>query len=656
VTGGYAWTHDVTTKEGVDIRLVGLNTALLCNDDHDYQKLQLGRTQLNRCAAAGTGRPEVVIALTHHPLEWLRDEVLASSWLATHAHLHLSGHIHRAQTQSIQFGTGADLVRIVAGASHDDARSVRPDHGYNISQLARTDEQIFLRHWPRVWSPKKAQFRVDVDAVPEGAIYASHKLRLRSPRAATVDRQPEVAFSAPPPARVTEISPADAGTLEFSPGSGLFSSLDLAQQRFVRLRVPTTSGIVSREVTTPTGAIRMEKRRVENEILIVRDPIRPIEIQIGQMRASRPGGDPGSVPLVDGLTLESVRLMYPLIIGDPSFRWLRMVFAELATKAEVLKYMYESDLDPEIRRLITRNPSTQDDFKAKDCPFCDPDFLQDREISINKGARAINNDFPYGPYFHYIVMPKARVHSWEQVEEHHLASMNFLIRQLLLQYIGDPVPRGAVGVRIGLNSTIRHVVLGKSTRTSAGASVAHVHKQVWGMTPSSVAASDYLQSLCAVAAKQKIDYLAKYMEVLRDCGCVIWDEGTVSLYVPLGQMSVHELQIMVKRKNSGSFVELSNEEITDLSLAELYVAKLYQRMGINSFNELIYLKPFAKKNEDDGFRMICTFITREVDLAVSELNLAYVVDKKPEDTIALVNEHFEAVRSEVRKAASAASA
>jgi hypothetical protein len=113
---------------------------------------------------------------------------------------------------------------------------------------------------------------------------------------------------------------------------------------------------------------------------------------------------------------------------------------------------------------------------------------------------------------------------------------------------------------------------------------------------------------------------------------------------------------MVKRKNSGSFVELSNEEITDLSLAELYVAKLYQRMGINSFNELIYLKPFAKKNEDDGFRMICTFITREVDLAVSELNLAYVVDKKPEDTIALVNEHFEAVRSEVRKAASAASA
>ena len=105
-------------------------------------------------------------------------------------------------------------------------------------------------------------------------------------------------------------------------------------------------------------------------------------------------------------------------------------------------------------------------------------------------------------------------------------------------------------------------------------------------------------------------------------------------------MSVHELQIMIKCRNSGSFTALTPSEIKSLSLAEFYVTRLYQKMEINSFNELTYVKPFASTQEDDGFRLICTFITREIDLAVSELNSAYVVDKKPEDTIALVKRYL----------------
>jgi hypothetical protein len=42
--------------------------------------------------------------------------------------------------------------------------------------------------------------------------------------------------------------------------------------------------------------------------------------------------------------------------------------------------------------------------------------------------------------------------------------------------------------------------------------------------------------------------------------------------------------------------------------------------------------PFSYENKEDGFRLILTFITREVDLAVSELSLLYVVDKFPHNT------------------------
>ena len=46
--------------------------------------------------------------------------------------------------------------------------------------------------------------------------------------------------------------------------------------------------------------------------------------------------------------------------------------------------------------------------------------------------------------------------------------------------------------------------------------------------------------------------------------------------------------------------------------------------------------PF-EDTESEKFRLIFTFITREVDLAVSELSLLYVVDRQPSDTVLEIN-------------------
>ena len=69
-----------------------------------------------------------------------------------------------------------------------------------------------------------------------------------------------------------------------------------------------------------------------------------------------------------------------------------------------------------------------------------------------------------------------------------------------------------------------------------------------------------------------------------------------------------------------------------LSKAEYIVSRLYGRLDINSFNEIMLSLPFDD-DRSKKFRLIFTFITREVDLAVSELSLLYVVDQHPCDTM-----------------------
>jgi len=73
-------------------------------------------------------------------------------------------------------------------------------------------------------------------------------------------------------------------------------------------------------------------------------------------------------------------------------------------------------------------------------------------------------------------------------------------------------------------------------------------------------------------------------------------------------------------------------------------------IGINSFNEIVLSKPFDSEN-DERFRLVLTFITREVELAVSELSLLYVVDKHPSDTLAEVKKYLPGILGESAQAA-----
>ena len=78
------------------VHLIGLDSAWLCGDDHDAEKLLLTQYQLDALTAGGDGAPlpGFRLALAHHPLAFLADAADARRRLADRVDLVLHGHQH----------------------------------------------------------------------------------------------------------------------------------------------------------------------------------------------------------------------------------------------------------------------------------------------------------------------------------------------------------------------------------------------------------------------------------------------------------------------------------------------------------------------------------------------------------------------------------
>ncbi len=176
------WSHRLGARQGLHVRLAGLNTTLLAGGEAPKGKLWLGKEAL---AQAFIDPPladdELVIVLSHHTLRegWLADEREALRWVQSRAHVHLAGHAHEAAQEQSRRGSGSGIVRVVAGAAHGEARQpgVAPSHGYNLAAVyPREEGGLVLRVWGRRWSDKNKEFRSDGDEVMAGQSFAEYAL------------------------------------------------------------------------------------------------------------------------------------------------------------------------------------------------------------------------------------------------------------------------------------------------------------------------------------------------------------------------------------------------------------------------------------------------------------------------------------------------
>jgi predicted phosphodiesterase len=150
------WEEDFELGEGLHLRVVGLNTAILADGDEDAtgNGLVLGENamQLRR-----GGEDTFVLAMWHHPLNWLRDGELARSYLNARACVHVFGHEH-----SHCLNCEGATLSVSAGALHPRRGTHGWEPRYNFIQLSSRGSSLAdgldVTVVPRIWDEEKTTF------------------------------------------------------------------------------------------------------------------------------------------------------------------------------------------------------------------------------------------------------------------------------------------------------------------------------------------------------------------------------------------------------------------------------------------------------------------------------------------------------------------
>jgi len=149
---------------GKQIALLGLNSAWMCarykekdgkDEVNDYGRLVLGDPQLY-CALEKAKGAQVLIAVLHHPFDWLTttdtlpEKSQIREQLSKGCHFILHGHEHEPNV-TVPRGTVGDCAIISAGSSYErtDPAASRYAHGYNFVHLdfAAGKGAVYLRRY-----------------------------------------------------------------------------------------------------------------------------------------------------------------------------------------------------------------------------------------------------------------------------------------------------------------------------------------------------------------------------------------------------------------------------------------------------------------------------------------------------------------------------
>ena len=113
---------EIVTINNCRIAILPLNSALFCIDDHDHQKLFIGRRCLD-AAKKLLAAADLTIALTHHPLDWLSpfEQANIETAFEESVDLLLQGHFHQTAAKGIVSANGGYL-KLAAGASYQSRK------------------------------------------------------------------------------------------------------------------------------------------------------------------------------------------------------------------------------------------------------------------------------------------------------------------------------------------------------------------------------------------------------------------------------------------------------------------------------------------------------------------------------------------------------
>jgi predicted phosphodiesterase len=158
-SGGIASDRSHELSPGRTLRVIGLNSALICAKKDTEGRLLLGARQHILPIKQG----EELIVLCHHPLHWLQDSDEARKYVRNRARVFVSGHEHNPKLRIETIKPGCDLMTLEAGATVPPKAENGYTYTYNIL-IFDWDQQtdgLKVTIIPRAWSDKDKAFEAD---------------------------------------------------------------------------------------------------------------------------------------------------------------------------------------------------------------------------------------------------------------------------------------------------------------------------------------------------------------------------------------------------------------------------------------------------------------------------------------------------------------
>lgn len=144
------WERDLKLACGTTIRLRGLTSVLVSNEEDLRTRIVLGEAQTSVQRASGV----LHMTLCHHPPDWLLDHDAVEDQLKSKVHIQLFGHKHSQRLDEIN-----GKVRLVAGAMHPERAGGSWLPAYNFLEISRRDnDRIGLRVYQRQWNQPDTNF------------------------------------------------------------------------------------------------------------------------------------------------------------------------------------------------------------------------------------------------------------------------------------------------------------------------------------------------------------------------------------------------------------------------------------------------------------------------------------------------------------------
>jgi N-acetylglucosamine malate deacetylase 1 len=416
-----------------------------------------------------------------------------------------------------------------------------------------------------------------------------------------------------------------------------FISLQIKEEVFLPIRLINDKPVFVLSKSKTTDAFdKANNSWMEQEIVSVPDPLGIYgETLIGLRRTERPKNNPPPKPSAI-MEEETFKTLFPIFI-HPENEWMLMALIEGMENPKILGWLYEQvDSLPDktrakkFRSQILLNSCLPNEIISKSCIFCNVTQSQViNSLDRHNSAIAINNDFPFGPVMHKVLMLQERKHDISEINAFEIESFYELLFEISVkarkQY-GDFLD----GVTYGMNYGLPKIIKGTQIIAS-GASQPHLHSQVAGITKFSNNSGDKIGNICRYYhTKYTRDYLADYLTALRNANLIVDEDDFTVLYVPIAQRFNYELQIMVKDPKIGNILETNSDIWKSIAKMEHLAYNIYQNeeLSIQSFNTIMHSTRFSHKNTYLQ-RLIISIYPRTTILALSELANRNVVDSFP---------------------------